>query len=266
MERVWFLANKTIRGVDYGPDYVPLGELTSLEARELRKKGIVRTPWLGPCTRETARCDTATHPRMRTNPCCVRAAVETLAFIQEVFDQHGIRWWADYGTLLGCGCGGRMFWNDKDCDIGVLADDQATVLLMRGIFERAGFVFTYSHPRQGGRYVGGDRVKVRWSKKNSANTDVFFWHRRSDNRYDRRAYISVDRHKGKDFPVDWLEPFTTLPFEHLEVPVPKEWIELGVHRYGKAFRAMVADIGAGGDPVEIGRKHFPPARTDGVLR
>lgn len=264
-ERVLFLENRTMNGVDYGPDYLPIGDVPVLEARMLRKRGIVRDPWLGPCSRETARCDTATHPRVQTNPCCVHAAVETLRFIAETFAAHGVRWWIDYGTLLGAGCGGRMFWNDKDCDIGVLAEDQGTVLRMRGIFEEAGFRFTYAPRRRGGLYGGGDRVKVRWSQVNDANTDVFFWHQQ-DGRYHRHAYIGVDRFKGKDFPAEWLEPFVTLPFEGLEVPAPRAWIELGVHRYGPAFRRMVADVEAGMDPVAAGQKHFPPARTDGVLR
>jgi hypothetical protein len=265
MERVLFLENRTMGGVNYGPDYVPVGDVPALEAKVLRKRGIVRDAWLGPCTRETARCDTATHPRVQTNPCCVRAAVETLRFIQQVFDEHGVRWWADYGTLLGAACGGRFFWNDKDCDIGVLAEDQATVLRMRGIFSAAGFRFTYAPPRQGGRYVGGDRVKVRWSETNGANTDVFFWHLRGEV-YDRRAYIGVDRHKGKEFPADWLEPFAEMPLEDLVVPVPNEWELLGEHRYGRGFRRLVAAVRGGMDPVEAGRRRLPPARTDGVRR
>lgn len=265
MERVLFLANRTVAGVDYGPDYRPVGDIPALEARVLRKRGVVRTPWLGPCDRSTARCDVATNPRVETSPCCVHAAVETLRFIQRVFDEHGVRWWIDYGTLLGAGCGGRFFWNDKDCDIGVLADDQPTVLRMRGIFEDAGFGFDYDGPRRGGMYSGGDRLKVRWSDTHHANTDVFFWHDRGG-AYHRRAYIGVDRFKGKDFPVEWLEPFATLQLEDLEVPAPKEWLELGVHRYGEAFRAAVADARSGADHVTVGKRHFPPAHTDGVRR
>lgn len=228
-----------VDGTDYGPDFgSPIAEIPSRWARKFIRRGEARIPFLGPCTRETKRCDTATLPQLETARCCIDAALETLWKIQEVFDHYGIRWWIDYGTLLGAAKGGAFYWNDKDCDIGVLADDQEKVLRTESIFTDAGFPFLFrAGSRQ--RFGGGDSVKIRWSGTNKANTDVFFWHK-AGSVYDRRNYIPVDRFKGREFPAEWLFPLVQVEFEGRLVPAPKEWRHLVAHRYGAGWEDLPA--------------------------
>ncbi|MFW6030994.1 MAG: hypothetical protein ACOC9T_00255 [Myxococcota bacterium] len=254
---VFLLANVCVGGRNYGPDYgTRLLAIPEADAKVFMRRGDARRPRTGPCTRDGQRCDAALDPVTPTPPCCVQAALATLRKFAELAEIHDVTWWADYGTLLGAACGGRFYWNDKDCDIGVLAEDQGKVLRMRSAFTSDGFRFSYAQPRPGrGQFRGGDRVKIRYSQTHHANTDVFFWHLRGAE-YHRTAYIGVDRTKGREFPADWLHPMTTLAFEGIEVPVPGQWEKLVRHRY-PALGELHPDPEMNG---------LPAARTDGVKR
>jgi hypothetical protein len=257
-------SNVSFGGKDYGPDFGSrVAALPERFARQIMRDGRGRPAFLGPCTRDTARCDTATDAKTATAPCCIHGAMETLRIVARLFDHYGVRWWGDYGTLLSA-ASGRWFWNDKDCDVGVLAEDQEKVLRMRPLFEREGFTFAYSKLGPG-LFSGGDRVKVRWSTRNTVNTDVFFWHLQGGKLH-RRAYIRDDQYKGREFPAEWAADFVRVPLEGLDVPMVSGWEQLGAHRYGPRFTHMVADVRAGWTPTEAQRKNFPAARTDGVRR
>lgn len=230
-------ANISYEGVDMGPDFgTPIAELPESVARVYMQRDQARVAFLGPCSRETRRCDTATAPQLETAPCCVAGAIATLRKCAELFDRYGVTWWADYGTLLGVAHGEQFYWNDKDCDVGVLSSDLEKVLRMQELFERDGFTFNYQAPRDG-LFAGGNRVKVRWSKTNTVNTDVFFWQDRGGTMY-RTNYVPVDRYKGREFPRAWLDPIGRVPFEGVDLAVPAEVERLVAHRYGPGWRKL----------------------------
>jgi hypothetical protein len=246
-QQVFLHSNVCLRGEDFGPDYGgPVVVLPVVDATQLVKQGKARLPNLGPCTRTGVRCDAALPPSMETPRCCIEGALETLRAFRDLCAAHDVTWWMDYGTLLGAAMNGRFYWNDKDCDIGILAEDQSKVLRMQPLFEDAGFDFLYQPPG-GGTYGGGDYAKVRWSGTHHANTDAFFWHER-DGVFHRATYLPVDRYKGREFSRRWLFPLTTLEFEGMNLPAPREWELMVEHRYG------------------AGWKDLPAARHDGVVR
>jgi hypothetical protein len=163
-----------------------------------------------------------------------------------MLDSVGARWWIDYGTLLGYLVNGGLYWNDKDCDLGVLAVDREKVLAQMQPMRQAGYMVTYTQPRQG-RFAGGGRMKVRLSTRNHTNTDVFFWDQRGE-LLDRQNYIRVDRHKGREFPLLWALPATRGQWEGVDVAIPAEPLKLVEHRYGMNWQ------------------NLPASRTDGIIR
>lgn len=226
-----------IDGQDLGPSFgTPVAQVPERWARTLIRRETAREAFLGPCSRDTRRCDTATSPAVETARCCIDGAVETLRVIQELFQTYGVGWWADYGTALGVATGGKFFWNDKDCDIGVMRSDLETVLRLQGAFEERGFTFDYQAPRDG-MFAGGDRVKIRWSETNLVNTDIFFWEDRGGT-LRRLNYVHVDRFKGREFPAAWVTPTVLRPFEALKIPCPNRLEALVEHRYGSGWRDL----------------------------
>lgn len=158
-----------------------------------------------------------------------------------------MRWWIDYGTLLGYMVNGGLYWNDKDTDLGVHAGDRGKVLgEVADALRRKGYVVTYSEPKSS-RFGGGDRLKVRLSLQNHTNCDIFFWGE-TQGELDRSNYIGVDRYKGREFPVEWALPVTRGQWEGVDVAVPADPERLVAHRYGDGWRAL------------------PAARTDRVPR
>jgi hypothetical protein len=235
---VIFRRNYTLDRVNYGPDYVPVAEIARTTARELLRKEIVEELRTGLCDRATQICQTARLPQLETARCCIHGALETLRACVQLFERHGVTYWLDYGTLLGAARNGRFYWNDKDCDLGVLATDQSKVLRMRTLFARDGFPFLYSPPGPG-QFGGGDYVKIRWSETHTANTDAFFWHAQGGT-LRRLTYLPVDQFKGRDLPHNWVFPLATLEFEGMELPVPGEWEKVVAYRYGEGWRDLPA--------------------------
>lgn len=199
------------------------------------------------CTRDSERCRSATNPAIPTRDCCRRWNALILKDVAEMLDRVGARWWIDYGTLLGYMVNGGLYWNDKDTDLGMLAEDREKVLAQKPALERLGYMVTYTQPRPT-RFGGGDRMKVRLSTRNHTNCDLFFWEPGGSEMIDRRNYIRVDRHKGREFPPEWALPTKRGHWEGVEVAVPAEAEQLVAHRYGDKWRDL------------------PAARTDGMPR
>ena len=64
---------------------------------------------------------------------------KTLEIVQDIFDKHGIVYWACDGTLLGAiRCGG-VIPTDDDADIAVREADVPKIKALKSVFARAGF-------------------------------------------------------------------------------------------------------------------------------
>jgi phosphorylcholine metabolism protein LicD len=219
-------------------------------------------PKPGPCSRETKRCAAATNYHANTPECCRTLLMEVLAHWTEVADELGITWWADYGTLLGAVRNGGLIPHDKDLDIGMLGEDWDRLLAWReselpwqrlgGSFRQQmsrnldGYFWIHKEPRapkaNSARYefTGGHSLKIISSPKNWNNLDVFPWYvDEPTGRYYRKRYISIDRYKGRDFPIDKLLPLKTLPFDGIEIPVPNDYLWFVRHRYGRHWETPV---------------------------
>lgn len=180
--------------------------------------------------------------------------IEIMGVLQTVMDRHGIRWWADYGTLLGAVRNPLTRWSDfpwlpqegradqtiapgivphdKDGDLGALGEDWVKFRTLRNEIERAHLMCNINWTR--------GSAKICLSRTNHTNVDVFFWYqkRRSDRMY-RKGYAAVDRFKGKEFSVTELMPFSTVQWEGLTLPAPRDPEAFLAMRYGPNWRTPV---------------------------
>lgn len=163
------------------------------------------------CRIDTARCVDAKDYKRERRPCCVAINREVLRYVTELLSALEIRWWADYGTLLGAVRHGGMIPWDKDSDLGVLEEDKRRLLELEYPLKRLGLGFSGS--KRG-------TVKITASATNKTNTDMFAWHLRGG-KWHRHAYVpGIDDFKGREFPMDWLFPLTTVIYDGLILNAP----------------------------------------------
>lgn len=162
----------------------------------------------------------------------------------------GIRWWADYGTLLGAVRNPRTTWadypwlrqegretagpapgivpHDKDGDLGALWEDWVKFRALKGRIERAGLTVRL-------RWQSGS-AKILISRTNHTNVDVFFWNRRRSNDVlFRKGYATVDRFKGREFRERQLFPLGQVQWEGMTLPAPVDPEAFLAMRYGPGW-------------------------------
>jgi len=74
--------------------------------------------------------------------------VSALKTVKQIFDNHGIRFWLDYGTLLGAVREGKMIDHDYDIDLAVWINDVPKIGKTRKEFKKAGYTL-YVNPNHG---------------------------------------------------------------------------------------------------------------------
>jgi hypothetical protein len=157
-----------------------------------------------------------------------------MAEVARLMDGAGIRWWLDYGSLLGWVRNGGMIPFDKDGDLGVLGEDGAKLRALMPSLVRAGLYPTWAEKKPD-RWRTGDRMKVRLSRINHTNVDLFLWYPRHG-LLERTNYIGADIYKGREFPVGWALPLRRGVWDGIEVSVPAEPEKLCEWRYGAGWR------------------------------
>lgn len=177
----------------------------------------------GGCSPETDRCHDARDHAKERRPCCRAIVRELHRYVGETLTAFGITWWADYGTLLGAVRHGGMIPWDKDGDLGILASDFHRVLLLEHAVRSVGMGWHIS--RHG-------TAKFRCSMKNKTNVDTFAWHRRPNGMMYRKEYAAVDRYKGREFSESILFPLSTVQYEGLTLPAPRDPEAFLTMRYG----------------------------------
>lgn len=215
-----------------------------------------------PCTAKTKRCANAREYDHELRPCCrahIRQMMDDLGILM---NSAGITWWADYGTLLGAVRNPRTTWadypwlpqdgrdtegpppgiipHDKDADLGLLWKDWRKLIRVKDHLLRLGYDVRVNS------YAGS--MKLRLSRVNHTNIDMFVWHERADGTLYRRQYARVDACKGKEFRKEDILPLTTVRWEEMTLPAPHDPDAFLAMRYGPNWRTPI------------------PANHDGVKR
>ena len=210
-----------------------------------------------PCSATTSRCMDAKDYHAELRPCCRSHLVEMSRCVSEAFDEAGVTYWMDYGTLLGAVRNPLTTWadypwlpqddrpvaalepgiipHDKDADWGVLYRDWSAAV--SALYRRCA---SYDIKL---RVLSGS-IKIRLSRENKTNLDLFFWlewpadHRRAG-RMHRLSYAPVDRYKGGEFRAVDAFPLHELQWEGLTLPAPKDPESFLAFRYGEAWRTPI---------------------------
>lgn len=190
------------------------------------------------CNSATLRCPEARNPLLDTPECCKAHVRRIMADLARLMDRDGIRWWVDYGTLLGYIRDGGMIRYDKDGDLGVHGGDRDKLLALLPELLGLKYHAVYASPNPTERFRTGDRVKVCISNRNRTNVDLFLWypHRPKKGYLDRKNYIGADLYKGREFPMTWAFPLERGSWDGIDVSVPAEPEILAEHRYGVTWR------------------------------
>jgi hypothetical protein len=204
------------------------------------------------CNARTLRCKNARAYGQLLRPCCRGHVVAMVRHVAAALDDAGIPWWADYGTLLGAVRNPMTTWadypwlpqsdepipagiipHDKDADLGALATDHdAAVRVLRRMVRLHRYdILVRPH---------GSSVKVRLSRFNHTNVDLFFWGEREDGTMYRESYVdSVDRFKGREFHRDALFPLSEVEWEGMTLPAPRDPAAFCEFRYGPEWRTPI---------------------------
>lgn len=203
------------------------------------------------CGPRTRRCADAREYAHALRPCCRAHVRYLMAEISAVLKKNNLTFWADYGTLLGAvrnpfTTAADYPWlslpnepippgivpHDKDADLGVLAKEWPRMrLVLRSFAIGKGFDLL----------VRGHRasMKMRLSRTNHTNVDLFFWEERKDGTMFRTRYISADAYKGRDFHRDMLYPMSKVDWEGLKLPAPNNPAAFLEMRYGPNWKTPV---------------------------
>ena len=139
-----------------------------------------------------------------------------------VADAHGVRWWLDYGTLLGAWRLGTIMPYDHDADLSYLADDRP--LLMECKEELAQLGLELNFERNIMLYRG---VRM---------MDVEAWEHHGpllvrEHPSTREGLLKILRPMTDDFPEEWVTPRWRIELDGEWYPCPNHPERLLLHRY-----------------------------------
>lgn len=186
----------------------------------------IRTVFFGKkrCSKDTKRC-----PFHST--CCTENLRTILTYINSLFNEAGITYWLDYGTLLGAVRDGDLIEYDTDLDIGILYRDREKFLQLKEKIEKDGFHLKKDHSM--------DFYRICLSATNTLHADVFFWKKNSEGMMYREQYLKKDDNKGRDFPEKHILQLKTRMIKDAAYPVPDEPEKFCEFRFGKNWNERI---------------------------
>lgn len=193
------------------------------------------------CTPRGRQCDTAyIRAGLPTPNCCRDHLTRLVAAATRLFDEHGIRYWLDYGALLGAVREGGLIEHDNDADIGIHIDDWGKLKQLRAAAHERGFYLSL--------VVHAEYARAQVSFSNRLHICIFVWHPAPNGMLTRKNYMRIDDQvgKGKDFPAEWVENRSRVSWEGIEVWAPADPIRMIEHRYGSGWRRPVKHRQVGG--------------------
>jgi|GEM_PF-4482353 len=171
------------------------------------------------CDAATPRCEAAQNKVHDTPPCCLEHLQAVLGRTVELMEAHGIRYWADGGTLLGAVREQAVIPWDNDADLGVLARDVPRIQELGPALGAHGFVLR--------TLCGGTLLRVEYSPVNDMGVDIYPWAEDGDQ--------LVHPFKGR-MPREWLWPMSRVRLGDMELAAPgacERWLAA---RYGPGWQ------------------------------
>jgi hypothetical protein len=207
------------------------------------------------CTKLTANCLTTDEGTEKSNlggfisgylkPCCLNAIKETCFYTMNLFKENNLKYWLDFGTLLGAVRNGEIIPWDKDADFGILKKDENILLNLERKINEDGFYFKVHLP---GIY------RIHYSKTNLNFVDIFTWDLHTpDNIITGPVRINpkpdiifrngflygvagVLNHVYKSFPYYFVEKTVPLNFYDEIAQVPQDYEKFLELRFGTGWK------------------------------
>jgi phosphorylcholine metabolism protein LicD len=156
-----------------------------------------------------------------------------LKIVTDKLTENKIKYWLDYGSLLGAVREEKMIGWDEDADISCLKKDKEKI---KKVIEEIDNVFLKVS------FEGtGFQVMFPEDKETKTHLDIFLWY--EDGEFLRREhYIDLDKktgtdvRKGKDFLKEWVEELKEVNFGEHKYFVSREAEKFCEFRYGKLWK------------------------------
>jgi hypothetical protein len=194
------------------------------------------------CTQDTRACDHWVWDAGGLRPpCCTEHLLELIGFTSDLLTRHGIVHWLDYGTLLGAVRERQLIPWDADADFSILHRDQKAVLALAEEFAAAGHRLERPGLWTGHRGV----IRVRYSKRNAAQLDLFMWQVRDGMLLPlegaEEAWPGMAERLA--FPERFIAPLGEVALNGRRFPTPTPVEEfLREHRYGPGWTTPAPPI------------------------
>ena len=128
-----------------------------------------------PCTKETSQCKFLEWTDTNNRPdCCTKHLKEMLFAIADILEQLRIKYWIDFGTLLGAVRNAQFIPWDDDVDISFCIEDASAVDHLLNLLEEQIRNIGYHVIRTSA--ISGGGLKVRLSKINQLHLDLYLHH------------------------------------------------------------------------------------------
>lgn len=160
-------------------------------------------------------------------PCCIKHLRQMLWYLTDLFEEHNIPYWLDFGTLLGAVRGGRSIPHDTDGDLCLFLKDKERVLELKQRIYNDGFAMNFIRPVHDEMLI-----KITRSKKNYMMVDLFFW----EHDPMRGVYWGDGLNAPKSFPDWWLQKKEKILLFDKEMWSPREPEKFLEMRFGRDWR------------------------------
>lgn len=170
-----------------------------------------------PCNKLTKRCYYPYSDINTPSPICWKNnLVELLSYLVDILNKHNIKYFIDYGTLLGCVRNNKFIPWDTDIDISIIKEDKFNNIIE--IINKDHYLII-THPQL---YV------LNYSKNNLLHVDISIRIKDYDNIYIDKYYKNM-----YGIHMDDLFPLQDNIFENIKIKIPynsKKYLE---NIYGK---------------------------------
>lgn len=185
----------------------------------------------------------------------LKVAEKMLEDVTRIFEKHGVKYWLDFGTLLGIEREGRILPWDDDMDISIFEEDRQKVhdIVLPEIDKLNYRTYSRYHHIHDEVLKNGDfrafRVRnYRWKFfRGYVKIDIFVMYKKDDYHY---WYELGNRHR---LPSSLLEEFDTIEFNGKKYTKPKETDAYLTYHYGD-WRIPISDYNSEVDGLKTAIK------------
>lgn len=188
-----------------------------------------------PCNKNTPACLKSNDVIGDIPECCRANLKNLLKGLAIIFNKSGLRWWLDWGGLLGLIRDGRLIAYDKDLDFGLFYEDLAEINKLSVVIDAYGYKYCDKECKGLHGKIETNHPRVFFSQVNSLFADICLWKQDNEDYYNIISHVSTDLRVNicKKFFYDNLQ---TIDFEGVTIKIPADPLTYLEMRYGPNWR------------------------------